>query len=330
MFVRRLSLLGVLVALLAVPGAALATKTRHEPPSYWITVNLPKENGWQLSISGILGGQIKGQEVSISADGPGQESVGYQVHGHLASDGSIAARFPGIGRAELAFRRTKEESASSSEEGCTNDGHPHAYQGVFSGTIELEGKGTFGKIDRRRAAGSIFESPPETCTVGGPRRGGGGEPSGAELKSTNLFAARRIDGGAFFFSVSNFDLGPKFGDSVDFSASYFEKRHGMTTTVEASAEGDPSQFSVVSTGGEPSEATIEPPAPFSGSASFELETPQTASWAGDLKVKMPLLGTVDLTGPKFEPILCEGTRCSPEVPGAQHIVGGFTGGFFGE
>jgi hypothetical protein len=103
----------------------------------------------------------------------------------------------------------------------------------------------------------------------------------------------------------------------------------MTTSIGASAEGDPSQFTFVSTGEEPSEAKIEPPAPFSGSDTFALESPHAASWTGDLKMTLPLLGTVGLTGPKFEPTLCEGNQCTPTVPGTTHVVGGFTGGFFG-
>ena len=38
------------------------------------------------------------------------------------------------------------------------------------------------------------------------------------------------------------------------------------------------------------EATLEPPAPFSGSATFHLDTPKTASWTGDLAVELPGLG----------------------------------------
>ncbi len=321
MSVRRRSLLLLLpvLALLALPGAAPAAKTRHQPRSYWITAQLPKENGWSISISGIFGGQIKGQDVSVSANGPGHVSVAYEVHGHLAADGAMAAKFPGIGLVELSFRKTGEDEASSSDEGCTNDGRPHSYKGTFSGVVELDGDGSFGKADRRSATGSVFETPPETCTVETHRHTGAGELPGSLIHTQILHAGRRLDGGTFGFDATTFEaglgIGGKLPPTINFSAYYLRRGHGMTTDVEASAEGKPSQFSFASAGGEPSETTVEPPAPFSGSATFKLESPKVASWTGDLRIDLPLLGEVELTGPSFRSALCEGVTCTPTTSG---------------
>jgi hypothetical protein len=56
------------------------------------------------------------------------------------------------------------------------------------------------------------------------------------------------------------------------------------------------------------------------------------SWTGDLRVPIPTLGTVALTGPKFEPTLCRGgcTDTAPESHITVSLPGSFTGNFFGE
>ena len=63
------------------------------------------------------------------------------------------------------------------------------------------------------------------------------------------------------------------------------------------------------------EATVAPPAPFSGSATFHLDDPKTASWTGDLAVEMPGLGKVSLTGDGIEAGLCSGlSNCTKTLP----------------
>lgn len=93
------------VLALALPGAALAARTHRKPSNRWIAVEVPKTNGWRLYISGIFSPQLKHETVSISAEGPHQVHVGYGVHGHLAPDGTISAKFPGIGVVDSASAR---------------------------------------------------------------------------------------------------------------------------------------------------------------------------------------------------------------------------------
>jgi len=63
------------------------------------------------------------------------------------------------------------------------------------------------------------------------------------------------------------------------------------------------------------EATIAPPAPFSGSATFHLEDPKTATWTGDLRVELPGIGKVPLTGEGIGAGLCNGpSNCTKTLP----------------
>ena len=313
--------LSVLIALLALalPAASLAAKTHRKPPTQWITIEMPKTNGWRLSVSGVFSPQFKQQTVSISAEGPHQVHVGYGVHGHLAPDGTISAKFPGIGVVDLSFRQTGERRATSEDEGCTNDGPAHSYLGAFQGLIKLDGKGSFGRVERHSAPGSIFESPPETCVVEKHHRHpSGGEVPGDLGDSQALYVARHRQGGLLFFDASAEEPGIGLGGvvprGVSFSLSYLRSHQGMTTSVTAGVLGKSSQFKVSSPAGTPSEAVVEPPAPFAGSATFKLESPTVADWSGDLRIDLPLLGEVHLTEPSFWSMLCEGLTCTNTAP----------------
>jgi hypothetical protein len=78
------------------------------------------------------------------------------------------------------------------------------------------------------------------------------------------------------------------------------------------------------------EATLQPPAPFSGSATFHLVDQKTATWTGDLAVEMPGLGELPLTGDGIDAGLCKGrSHCTKTLPDELQSVleGGGDGSF---
>jgi hypothetical protein len=161
------------------------------------------------------------------------------------------------------------------------------------------------------------------------------EAAGSGYES--LSASRKLESGALTFDALSLPV-PLRGSPptqwVEFTASYARRLHGMwfsaSTRVGAeSAEG----FAVSPSTGTPGEATVEPPAPFKGSAEFTLESPSVASWTGNLRVPIPTLGTVALTGPDFKPTLCGSGGCTNTAPGSHVTVslpGSFSGNFFAE
>jgi hypothetical protein len=110
-----------------------------------------------------------------------------------------------------------------------------------------------------------------------------------------LAAGQEENGGdslAFSSFASDF---PGTGPIADFSATYTHRRGKLTVFASTRALGEEKGlFSLTAPEGTPTEATVDPPAPFSGSATFKLESPTTASWTGDLSVEIPTLGTVRL------------------------------------
>lgn len=58
-----------------------------------------------------------------------------------------------------------------------------------------------------------------------------------------------------------------------------------------------------------SEVVIAPPKPFLGSATFQRESEDAVSWAGDLRAKLPGFGIVPFTGNGFKTVMCEDSGC---------------------
>lgn len=336
MSVRRRTLLVVLpiVALLAVPGAALAakTKTKVQPGSTWFSAELPSWDDWQISIEAAIDGKLR-TPVSISAnDRAAHASLNYGVHGRVTKNGTIVAKFPGIGHVNLRFDQAEvNKETDHAEPGCTVPHETLVRKGTFRGRIQLDDDKGFGRLHLGEAPGTIFDFPAETCAR--HKRGAAkhGATSGAEeeapaeaagVLSRSLYADRKLDGGDLAFDAETFPGGPfgeKGGPEFEFIASYFKALHGLSISANVTSPLVKNGFDV--TPG--SEATITPPGPFSGSATFKLQSPKTASWSGDLGVEIPTLGKVDLTAPGTWATLCEDASCTETAPpGTQLILPG--------
>lgn len=83
----------------------------------------------------------------------------------------------------------------------------------------------------------------------------------------------------------------------------------MVSIKVASAKGDSSAFEITGSPNRLTSAVVTPPAPFSGTGSFEAASGELAEWDGTLAVDLPGLGTVQLTGSQFTPELCLGKKC---------------------
>jgi hypothetical protein len=340
---RSLLFLLPIVALLAVPGAALAakTRTRVEPGSTWISVELPSRGAWQIEIATAINGRSR-TPVSISAnDRAAHASLNYGVHGRWTKDGTIVAKFPGLGRVNLRFDQAEvKKEADHAEPGCTVGRETLVRKGTFRGRIKLDDRKGFGRVNLGEAPGTIFDFPAETCPVHKHGASKHGASNGAEEEpgqsagalAGSFYSGRKLDGGELSFDVETFPSG-LFGEmrapQFEFIADFFKIRHGLSSYATVTAPLVTKGFDVTAAG----EATVTPPAPFRGSATFKLESPDTASWTGDLRVPIPTLGTVALTGPEFQTVLCGSGGCTETAPGSHVEVsfgGTFTGNFFGE
>jgi hypothetical protein len=108
----------------------------------------------------------------------------------------------------------------------------------------------------------------------------------------------------FFFAESispaaglNFEVSSEEGDDdAEFSVFEEEKHGNLDITRRVDADAPVAAFAV-----DPSlsSATIAPPAPFSGSATFQQIDDHTSRWEGSLSVPLPGLPVTPLTGRSF-------------------------------
>ncbi len=335
----------VLPTLLIAPSAAGAAKTHTEvrPGLHLVTFDTAGSKGWRISF-GASPDKLFKQQVGIQATKGDGESVSYDFRGRVSRDGTIDAKLAGVARIAVHFEPTEVKKLKLRVAGnCTAPKTSTTRKGFFRGTIELRGEGGYTTVHRTSVSGEIVEFPREVCKTK-TKSGAPGEAK-QELEKvihvTSLQAGREEDGGTLTFGATSFGPSGKLGPlapAVEFTTSFTRfLPHHVTITARVSAAGEPGQFTVKGPNGAPSEATVEPPAPYKGSSTFQLTSPTTASWSGDVRVDVPTLGNVTFTEPGFWSTLCENSSCTDTLPPGVEAgfflfggTSGFTGSFYGE
>lgn len=305
------------LVLLALPVSAVAKPGFFvEEPQRWSEFSLRATNGYRVQVSAAPTRRKRDPNVFISASKGQRDTVQYMARGISAEDGSIKAKLPGVGRISVRFNELKV-SREAIADNCKGRASVIRH-GLFEGRIELHGERGYTSLHSHSARGTIRQSFRQVCDQREPghREAGGG--GSFHLKT--LLAGR--DGKRrFSFSVSRFDLGPKFGEpSVFFSASSSTQHHGFFVINSVSADGKPSTFLTPDPAGTLENASVSPPAPFHGSATFHLDSPTSASWTGTLGVELPGVGDVPIAGDDFWAALCEDAKCTKTLPANVRLV----------
>jgi hypothetical protein len=313
-----------LTALAVVPASAAAKPGFSvEGPQHWSEFQLPATNGYRIRVSTTDAGKKPYPNIYISASKGPHYGVEYFARGLSAEDGAIKAKLPGVGRIAVRFeqaRVTREAVPGNCKGRASLIRH-----GLFSGKIEIRGEHGYTSVHRHSAQGQITQSFRQVCDQ--RELGGGGPELGKSPRLEDLLSGRREGRRTLSFSVSRFDFGPKFGEPTSsFSASSSLRRHGVYVVAYVSAEsGQPQSFLTSGPAGPLEDASVTPPAPFDGSATFHLDSPTSSSWTGTLSVELPGVGKVALAGAGFWSALCEETTCTKTLP--PNVRVGFTASF---
>jgi hypothetical protein len=203
---------------------------------------------------------------------------------------AIAADLGPLGRIDVAFQPSGQTRVTHlSQRGKSTDcTFPHRIVrrlGTFVGTISFHGENGYTSLDLASAPGSIGTSPFRNCST---KRGTVSREGVFGQAGPDVFLSAADPPSHISFGAST--LGPGSG----FFASFVEllpSGLAVIRAAQAHASGalafDPGRHV----------ATLRPPAPFSGAATYRRDAAHP--WSGSLAVDFPGV-TVPLTGPSFK------------------------------
>ncbi|MBS1890955.1 MAG: hypothetical protein JST59_06665 [Actinobacteria bacterium] len=307
----------------ALPAGAAAAKPHRlkQEASISAQINLRGTHGFRVDLFSVGQGVVL--NVTKLKSAAGMTNVSYfSLDRRQTFDGSrIKVKVGRLGHFRGRFVPTKTETKNLIP-GCK--GNPTTIEtGLFVGSFDFRGERGYTVVHSHRARGTVQRQAAGTCRPSKefPWRESARESKeqkererhelhllAGDERANVLFQARREEGTKQFESEgTTFQAsvnGKRFGD---FAVSY-------GTVLFDAEEGNAAAFQVPNLAEPLAEATIAPGAPFTGSATFHLDDPKTASWTGDLAVEMPGLGEVPLTGGDISAGLCHGPSCTKTLP----------------
>lgn len=283
---RALVLVGVLLAGLCATAPALAVAA--EAPIRDAKFEL-REHGFRVSLKSEIGEE----KVVLGLDRHGEVAV-YETDAEITAD-TVKARFGQLGELDYTFTPTQQV-------GCTGFA-----EGTFGGTFDFTGENEYVKFEAPRARGTFLGTSKQGCkearrVAAGSRRAGseakreGTEDEASLLAHTALPLPAR--------SMLVFEGEAKHRRLVVFDAFQQEKREGMLIARGAETTGPPRDFTWNLKAGT---ARVDPPAPFTGTATFKRRPGGPAIWTGSLRA--PMLGgqPFRLAGSEFQAQLINGS-----------------------
>jgi hypothetical protein len=197
-------------------------------------------------------------------------------------------------------------------------------KGYFAGSFVFHGERGYTTVQAARANGSITHLgaaicrlPSDGTSYGPETQEISGGPKGVDelsllagdRKADLTFQAHReLGSGPESIGLSIFQAGADGGTVGAF--------HVYRNVFIFDIENDGDSNFLIPKAQEPlAESVIEPPAPFSGSATFQLDGPKKATWTGDLAVELPGAGKLPLTGEDLYAGACHGAKhCTETLP----------------
>lgn len=292
--VRRSSLLVLIGSLLLAVSAPMAGASSPATPS----ADSPEVAvEFELAAGHGLRAQLEtfGDEIALAVYGRHQYVV-YMVKGEVSPSG-VVAKFGALGEIAVTFKPTKTISSQKPPKGCQGDPQTNR-EGIFSGTIKLTGEREYVRLDATEAKGEMQVLPQWRC---GSRQGKNNGPppptvthrAATERNVATLRASNRDSRSGFSVAATR---GPKGRGSTIFSAGVQEQREAMKIVRLAILTAPPATFLFNHAEGS---ATVRPPPPFSGSASFKRRRGGPPAWTGSLQVHLLGADPLALTGPGF-------------------------------
>ncbi len=283
---RRLasSIAGLLI-FAACPGVCLASdpasNVSFEGPQARAEFSRKASNGYLILF------EINRGKASLTARSD-EGTVIYRGQGSLV-DGRVHFGLGKLGGIDVRFKPDGSVDYLRPPKSCK--GREQAVRsGAFIGSIRFRGESGYTRLNVHRVYGTVASPRSWKCPDTSVRFPG----SAANLPVA--LGALTPHGHVVFLAISGSERIPiRF-----FVAGTVQREGALRISRSVLVEGKPVSFDFL---GDLSSATVDPPNPFAGTASFKRNADGSKEWSGTLSVALPGVGSIALTGPTLRPSL---------------------------
>jgi hypothetical protein len=290
------------LAALALPASAAAKPGYYvSEPGIFSSIDLRGSHGYGVHIFGINRRHVW---ILVEKDAA---SAAYLWRGRV-TERAIEARLGKFGRVSVQLQPGSRSAVERKQRGCRGKAAVRR-EGRFAGVIKFRGEKGFTSVDVESARGTIYRSFRQVCKRVRER-----EPQYQQPSTTSLSAVSSRYPRAPWFSVFKQEpvrkaAFPGFEEAL-YTAHMTERQPGLGVVRSASITAEPETFAVTPLGTSPVTATVVPPPPFSGTATYEKQPGGAVTWSGDLAVELPGRGTFPLADSSYQAELCRSFACA--------------------
>lgn len=300
---------GLLILVCALAAMALPAGAAAKPgyyviqPAIFNTIDLRGSHGYGIHVFGVSRNQVW---IVVSR---GAASAAYLGRGTVSED-EIEGRFGNLGRISVRLDPDSRTEVEENGPGC-NGRSSVTRRGRFTGLIRFRGENGYTDVHAESASGFAHRSYRTVCK----RSAGSWGQARRQPPTVSLSAVSSRYPRAPWFSVFK-EKPPKrsrFTSSLseaNYTVRSIERRPNLGIYRSVSATSSPETFAVTPLGTGPVSATVAPPPPFSGTATYEKSRDGSGTWSGDLAVELPGRGKLPLTDPTYHAKLCRNFACA--------------------
>jgi hypothetical protein len=279
---RRLTIpIAGLLIFVACPGVCFASdpasSVSFDGPEAQAEFSRKASNGYSILF------EINRGKASLTARS-NEGAVIYSGKGSLV-DGRVQFGLGKLGRISARFKPDGSVDRLRPPKFCKGR-EQVVRSGAFIGSIKFRGESGYTRLNVHRISGTMASPRSWKCPDTPDRLSG----NSASLPA--VLSAFTPHSHVLFVAIDGSELLPfQF-----FIARRSERQGALRINRSVLAEGEPVSFNA---SGNLSSATVSPPKPFSGTASFKRNEDGSTEWLGTLSVALPGVESTALTGPTF-------------------------------
>lgn len=276
------------VALLAMPAGA-AAKNGLE-----LDLHLPGSHGYEIEVGGYDTTAFVSASRSVGNPRRLEATSTYIARGKVSAT-SIEASFGSLGHVSLRFHPNGPVTRTKPRRHCLGPDRYTIRSGVFVGAVRFRGEDGYTTAESHRIAGKSVTPPELVCfdSIASILREFGLQTGKKKKhpKVTRLRADWREAVHATSFEAS------RKADEATFVAIHQQTEGKLAIYRSAYAKAPAASLGAQTS---LSQATVRPPAPFSGTGLFRRDPRGAKLWSGPLAVSFPGEPDVPLTGSQFK------------------------------